>query len=474
MYNIVCLLNSNFRITNSNIISFSLENDNNNTLKASITITKSLYNQIINSNDDNNIECEILINDKEYFNGNIASVSIDNDLCNIRFISKQANPNQDAVITSNNIEDNLIEKFKLDNHKLFQRRNNYNNRKVLNNIEHNIIKDSLKINIDKLLPISELDLSISASWNRLFTGYCDLTNRIKNKLKNGLINTLTPNKLIKSWPKLFDRLITNSKGILKTKYFVTHSILEECNTNTITINNSNNNIVLNEIFFDFKLSVGWEYSQFITENLHCKIMNNIVKNNNKQVLNINLHNVQEYIEDIYGNFFFKSKLGNSIFNIIICEVKQFIINSMQNITVIFQVPIEILLSENLTINQLIKIGKYTVAINKIEILCIQNKNIATITCIGSEYDNAFTNTSISNILINNEYDNNNIIDVLENINIINTSDEQIKKINSIKDYKQVNDILNENATKLIITLKPIKTEHNKIKNIYVQDINLFM
>ena len=222
--------------------------------------------------------------------------------------------------------------------------------------------------------------------------------------------------------------------------------------------------------------MGWEYSQFITENLHCKIINNIVKNDNKQVLNINLHNVQEYIEDIYSNSFFKSnKFGNNVFNIILCEVKQFIINSMQNITIIFQIPMEILLSEDIKINKLIKIGKYTVAVNKIEVSCIQNKNIATITCIGSEYDNAFTNAKLSNIVINNTNDNDdNIIDVLENIDIINTSDEQMKRINNIKDYRQVNDILNENPTKLVITLKPIKTEHNKIANINVKDINLFI
>ncbi len=528
MQDIVCILN-NLKFNLSNMINIELEVDDNNLLKSSILIHKILYDKI---NNNNFINCTLLINNEIYFNGDINSIQIENDLYKLQFITQNN-------IQNNNYEENgLIEKFKLNNPSLFQRRNSYDNSKIIDNIEQNILKDSIKITIDKSLPISELDLLISASWNKLCSGYCDLTNKINNKLKNGLISTLTPNKLIKSWPKLFDRLITssvinnsankigqevcNNIGILKTKYFITHSKLEKYNSNIIKLNN-NKQIDLEEVFFKCKLSVGWEYSQFVTENLHCKIINNIVKNNNKQVLNINLHNVQEYIEDIYASSFVtsnkkisqssmpahitnqsinipkntnssyrvnsnintntnisecytadyvensKTTIGNKLFNIILCEVKQFIINSMQNVVITFKIPF----SNDLKINKLVKISNYILYIKKIELSFIQNNNIATITCVGSEYNNAFTNSVLQNIVIDNTKDNNDVIDVLENIDIVNTSDVQLRKISKIDDCKKINDILNENPTKLIITLKPIKTEHNKIEKIDIGSINLW-
>lgn len=466
MYNIKCIFNNNLTITSNNIINFSLENDSNNKLEANILVPKSLYNQIINNN-KNTCECKIFINSKKYFDGIIKSLQIENNYINITAIHN--NNIEINKINNNRKEDILINKFKLDNKMLFQRRNNYNNNSIIPNINDIIINNSLKINIDKLLPISELDLSISASWNKLCSGYCDLTNKIKNKLKDGLINTLTPNKLVKSWPKIFDRLITNNKMVLKTKYFITHSKLEEYNTNKVNINNKQG--YLNKTAFKFNLSVGWEYSQFTTENVHCKIINNEVQNNNKQILNINLHNVQEYIEDVYYDSFLKSKLGNSILNIIICEIKQFIINSMQNITITFQIPMD-KFSEELNINNFVKINNYTVVISKVELSFVQNKNIATITAIGSDYNKAFTNSELTNIVINNKNNDYNIVDILENIDIINTADEQLEKINNIEDIKNINNILNENPTKLIITLKPIKTEHNKIENVDIGNINL--
>lgn len=600
MHNITCIFNNNYKITSNNILNFSIEKDNNNALKANITINKILYNKIFG----NIISCKIIANNKKYFEGKVQSIQIKNNYINIIAIY-----NENNFINNNTFSNDLIERFKLNNPSLFQRRNNFNSRKIINNIENSIIKNSFIINIDKLLPISELDLTISASWNKLCNGYCDLTNKIRNKLKNGLISTLTPKKLIKSWPKLFDKLITNNKGILKTKYFVSHSKLEEYNSNTLKIND--NKII--ETFFDCKLSIGWEYYQFTTEILHCKIINNTIlkniqeykhnknndllfqtkdlhkesnsnqpsinnkiliqtkdinnksnntqeyiknensnllsqyksidkqtsnidsqlKNINNQELNINLHNVQEYIEDECDDSFFQSKIGNSIFNVILCEVKQFIINSMQNITITFQIPF----SEDFVINQKIKISNYICIINKIEISVIKNKYITTITCIGSEYNNAFDNAifldtiikinkndsnninskiideennNINNKITNKENNNNQMImknnnitsldttpnkkdsnigkkdiidkkeirannetkNILENIEIINTSEEQISKINNIKDQKKINDILNENATKVIITLNPIKTEHNKIENINIGEINL--
>lgn len=473
MGNIICTINNNLPITSNNIISFNLENNSNNKLEVNITVSKLLYNQIIN-NTSHCDECKIFINNKKYFDGIIKSLQIENNYINITAMHDNTKANQQDI-ENNNRDDILINKFKLDNKMLFQNRNNYNNNNLILNINDIIINNSLKINIDKSLPISELNLSVSASWNKLCIGYCDLTNKINNKLRDGLINTFTPNKLIKSWPKIFDRVIANNRVVLKTKYFITHSKLEEYNTDTVNLDINNKQTVINKTAFKYNLSIGWEYSQFTTENIHCKIINNIIKSNNKQVLNINLHNVQEYIEDIYSDSFFKSKLGNSILNIIICEVKQFIINSMQNITITFQVPMD-RFSEELNINNLIKINNYTVVIKKIELSFIQNKYIATITAIGSEYDKAFTNANTQNISINNTNDSNdnndNINDVLESISIINTADEQLTKINDVQDIKEINDILNENPTKLIITLKPIKTEYNKIENINLGNMNL--
>ncbi len=517
MHYIKCIFNNNLIIDYSNIISFSLEKYENNLLKANIVICKKLNNELIACS----TFCKILINDKEYFKGDVKSIQIENDYIrivasnidnNIFKLNNSANYNllennklhynssETNIINNNNTEHykKLIEKFKINNPLLFQHRNNngINNDEIVTDIANNIIKDSLIINIDKSLPISELDLNISASWNKLCSGHYDLTNKIKNQLKNGLISTLTPKKLIKSWPKLFDRLINNNKNILKTKYFITHSKLEEVSNNLVNINN----IKIQESSFDFKLSVGWEYYQFITENLHCKIFNDAVKNSNNQVLNINLHNVQEYIEDNTCNCFFKTEVGNSIANIILCEVKQFIINSMQNITIQFQIPFE----ESLKINQKIKINNYIGIINKIEIFIKSKRNIATITCIGSEYNNALTNATLQDMqystniaklhnskkdadyntprinTVNKNIDlydkeqntRDNIIDVVESINIINNSNEQMPKIKSITDFHQINNILNENPTKLIIKLKPIKTEHNEIENIDMGNINL--
>lgn len=470
MHNVICLFNNESQIDSNNIISLKIEQDNNNVLKANIVIPKLLYNHLLSNN--NNFNCQILIDNNKYFDGNIASIQINSNLCNINLINKN------LTIQSTTNEDNILERFKINNPSLFQKRNilNTHDNETIYNIENSIINDSLKVNIDKLLPIHELNLFVSASWNKSCTGYCDITNKINNKLNNGVIGTLTPKKLIKSWPKLFDRLVTNNKAVLKTKYFVTYSKLEECNSNIINV--CNDQISLNETYFKCKLSIGWEYSQFVTENLHCKIINDNVTHNNSQVLNINLHNVQEYVEDIYINSFFQSKIGNSIFNIVLDEVKQFVTNSMQNITVQFQIPFSNFVTE-IKVNKFVKIHNHMIAINKIEILFENNMELVTITGIGSEYNNAFDNVVPSNIQIeNNVQPGDDIINILENIEILNTSDEQIKKINSIQfdndNQKEViNNILNNNPTQLLITLNPIKTEHNKIENIYVNDIKLY-
>ena len=458
MQEIICYLND-LKIPLTNIVRLELEKDNNNVFLLNVIINKSVFTKINNSNF---ITCKVLINDKEYFVGNIKSIQIENNLYKLQFTNHDEYPHDYYE------DQTLIERFKINNPSLFQRRNNYNGSTILNNIEQHIIKDSLKITIDKSLPISELDLRISASWNKLCTGYCDLTNKINNKLKDGLISTLTPNKLIKSWPRLFDRLITNNSGALKTKYFVVHSKLDEYNSNKIKINTDKKAMELHEVSFKCKLSVGWEYSQFTTEDVLCKIVNNTIKNNNKQILNINLHNVQEYIEDIYSNSFFKSNIGNSIFNIILCESKQFIINSMQNVKIAFKIPF----IDSIHINQLIHINNYLAYVVKIVLTFANNSSIGSVTCVGSEYNNAFVNAELQNIIIDNIKDNDSIIDVLDDINITNTSEAQLQKINNIKDCKLINNILNENPTKLIIKLKPIKTEYNKIEKIDIGTMDL--
>ncbi|MBR1944203.1 MAG: hypothetical protein IJ848_01880 [Alphaproteobacteria bacterium] len=151
---------------------------------------------------------------------------------------------------------------------------------------------------------------------------------------------------------------------------------------------------------------------------------------------------------------------------------------MQNITVQFQIPFSNFVTE-IKVNKFVKIHNHMIAINKIEILFENNMELVTITGIGSEYNNAFDNVVPSNIQIeNNVQPGDDIINILENIEILNTSDEQIKKINSIQfdndNQKEViNNILNNNPTQLLITLNPIKTEHNKIENIYVNDIKLY-
>lgn len=407
----------------------------------------------------------VLYLDEYSLDGDILSIECKNELClvnvlvspiqnnsvNFDLYGKNNITNSSTNLSPNNLLDadyNLIERFKADNFELFQAKYKLNYDKIINGIDQYILKDSLKIKKNLQMLIGTLKVQIQASWVKCHFGVLDLSNKIKFMCPNNQLSTFTPQKLINSWPKVFSYFPHTSHA---TKYYAHYSNLIPEETELVKLNN---NLELVKHTFTPKLSLGWEFNQLETEIVNFKIQNHGV--NSEKTIKLNLHNVQEYITDNV-QMFFSSNVGQSILDLIINALQTFVYNSIFNIELSFEIPICPILWK-MEIGSTIQVKKYNCIVTNIDILYTPDRKVATITCVTTDItiNNSRSKTHIVHTKINEfEYK-----DIIDSIQVQNTSTEQQKKITSTSTKQQITDILNNNQTKIIIKTKPLKKHHN--------------
>lgn len=458
--------------------------------------------------------CKIIQNEVPFFLGKITSRVIENDDFKITtVISIVSEPHKKKDFN------NIIEKFKEENPELFTDlsvrdytiKGEVFESDILTSyspidIENEIVPP-LKIEQNEEIPISEVELKIKGSWISRREGNIGISTKIDNHFNMGKVNTLTPKKLLDSWPQFGEKFSGKSRT---TKYYVSQSRLRENNVipfPALKLNSEIPAINLNKYIFDNKLSIAWDYDQYMTETGTLKLKNNLIKKEfkralgildqlslnlghsigigNKKELYINLKNVQEYISNPSELSFFRSSNGQLILNEILKSIVNYVILSMRNLEISFKCLYSNKLKDISCRNWIIFKGEFykiTKIIRRINNEC--NEIFITAKGFGANF-------SIKNKLIPNlkfEKSEDLIIhaeDIIEDIVVRNDADQQYEKliayISSIKKDKKISltnykslitKFLNDNQTEIQIITKPLKTEHCENRNLDFGEISI--
>ncbi len=359
-------------------------------------------------------------------------------------------------------------------------------------IEKDIIDKTLKLEKSNDLPLCEINLEIKSAWIAKRDGDINLSAKIENRFKMAKVNTLTPKKLEDSWPEFGDR-ICGSAG-KSTKYTVGRSRLREIenrNMPGITIDSTIPQLKFTKHIYDNKLMISWDFEQYMSETINMNIINNFASGSkkvyssalntldqlnlnickNKKNLNINLKNVQEYLERPYENSFFRSKNGKLILNEILESVGNYMALSMRNIEISFEI-FETEEFQNLSCKDWIKFRGMNYKITQIEREIDANFSKLKIKARAFS-ENLPKKNFIENIeLPAEEKVDLHAEDIISDITIQNESEKQYeklldfiseqkrnKKINKDNYRSLISKFLNENQTKIQIIAKPLKTEH---------------
>ncbi|MDR1476486.1 MAG: hypothetical protein LBI20_04230 [Holosporales bacterium] len=362
------------------------------------------------------------------------------------------------------------------------------------NLDHKILRDSFKMINHGAKSIGNIDLEISASWVARREGDLEISSRIANRFSAGKVNTLTPKKLNHSWPCFGDR-IAHHQNARATKYFIGRSRLERDDSMTtytpeISIAEDIPRFRLRREFFDNKLTVSWGFDQFVTETVRTNIRKSIDKSFSKQ-MKINLHNVQEYIDDQTIPSFFSTDIGISILEEIFSGIGNYLVLSMRNIEFSFEVPFD---EETVQIgcDSWIKIQNRMAKVTGMNIEISKSKKIIKITAAAfANYEKVRQKVAEQSMLRPSQIPRPNeadfgVADVLQDIRIQNDAEMQFRKLMAyIEDLKRIGKInkcnykslissfLSENQTTITIIAKPLKTKHHEKRFIEVEEPLIF-
>lgn len=459
--------------------------------------------------------CKLIRNGNQVFLGRITSRVIEGDEFKVNVVIEIS-----IKSPQRNVLNDTISKFKEENPELFTdlKVEDYNLKgeifesDVLTpdkpiDIEDEIVPP-LKIEENTESPISEVDLKLKSCWISRREGNIGISTKIDNRFSMGKVNTLTPKKLLDSWPQFGEKFSGKSRT---TKYYVGQSRLREGEVvpfPALKLSPEIPAVNLNKYIFDNKLSIAWDYDQYMTETGTLKIKNNLIKDGeikpllgtldqlslnlghsekleNKKDLYINLKNVQEYVSNPSELSFFRSENGQLILNEILKSIVNYIILSMRNLEISF----ECIDSEKL---------KDISCRNWITFKGVDYKITKIIREIDSEFDRIFI-TAIGfgfNISKENKFSPNLKIDkledpviyaedIIEDIIVRNDANQQYEKlltyISSLKKENKLNlnnykllisKFLNENQTEIQIITKPLKTQHCETRNLDFGEISV--
>jgi hypothetical protein len=441
--------------------------------------------------------CDVFYFGKHFFAGQISAFFFEGEKFEVELVTKTW---EDSIPKTELEEEsvNILAKFRRENPEIMvqtsmkqvTRDGGIKDDKMLEpdsdaaDVTSEIIQGSLKTDELKGNEISELSLDISASWIAKIDGWIGLSSAIANRFGGGKINTLTPAKLIDSWPSFGDRISNRSNG-KGTKYFIGCSRLtidQSMSQLTAPINISEDlpNVRLKHEFFNSKLTLAWEFDQFISETFSSTIINRFASGKKKERLKINLKNVQEYMPDPKAGSFFATEIGKLVSEDIYKSVGNYIALSMRNIEASFNLhPCEKTLK--LVCGDWICVNRRNLKIVRLEHDITPKLDKIAVRAAG------FNRTLPQlKFLHPPPFDPPKCLefgpeDVIHDISIQNDGlrqyDKLIKyiseqrssgKINASNYKTLISKFLNKNQTKIRIVTKPLKTEHRRKININIE------
>ncbi|MBQ9335558.1 MAG: hypothetical protein IJS10_03375 [Alphaproteobacteria bacterium] len=447
--------------------------------------------------------CDILRDGVLFFKGKVCSIALTHEFMEIELTTDIRGDFCPEKIRREFAD--IVEKFKEENPDLFTKISTEEflrtGEKVLSDIkspttqpveiDEHIVDGTLKFERAVDAPLTEVNLRLSAAWISRRDGLIPISTKIEKRFKMSRINTLTPKKLENSWPEFGDRIRSKnncSEKTTPTKYTIASSRLRKMSMQdfpAIVIDKSIPKIYLRKHIYENRLLLSWDFEQYMYESICVNIFAH--KSGYKgacKTLNINLKNVQEYVENANDTSFFRNKNGNAILNSIVKSVADFLISSWRNIEISCEL-IENETTGNLSTKDWIKLRNKSYKIVKIEREFDSNKRTLKLKARAFSYDFR-NNEDTINIALPDEKPQVIIPeDVIADIAVSNEADTQYNKLlqfiseqkreNKINkdNYKTlINNFLNEHQTKIQIETKPLKIAHCEKKIIEAMNIYL--
>lgn len=440
--------------------------------------------------------CEIRRDDEEFFKGIVISHKYEGSDLKVRLVVLP-----DSLLPIEIGDCAILAKFKLENPDLFTDLEVEDF--ALNGQIHRsnllIPNNPLDISDEMIAPltaehnrenqIDEIDLKVKGAWISRREGNIPISTKIDKRFGMGKVNTLTPKNLLDSWPQFGDKFSRKSKT---TKYYVGQSRLRESETiplPAIEITPHIPALNLSKHIFNNKLSIAWDYDQYMSETCTLKIKNDLSKpkarpalgtldllnlnlQTRKKNLYINLKNVQEYTSSPFDSSFFRSKNGKVILNEIVKSTVNYTILSMRNLEISFDC-LESEKVKNLSCHNWISFNGVNYKIVKIERKIDNRQSRLSITGLGFS-QNIESNFKMTPVLELEKPEEKTIYaeDIIEDIVVKNDATQQYEKllayISQLKKENKINlanykslvlQFLNDHQTEIQIITKPLKTRH---------------
>ena len=484
MSNIVCIFkmsdSSNSAVEAKTVQNIYLLEQEGEYPKTVIRMNSSEYNDL------KSFEfCDITRDKQLFFKGRICSLTLMGEIMEIELTSDIKGDFCPEKIRRESVD--IVEKFKEANPELFAK---ISTEEFLRTgecvsakikapesrpieIDNKVVKNTLVFKKALDAPISEVNLSLKASWISKRQGMVPISTKIEKRFKMARINTITPKKLESSWPEFGDRIRFN--GTKATKYMIASSRLRESSIRTfpsIVIDDSIPKLRIDKHIYENRLLISWDFDQYMNESVAVRILSGAnMQRGRSKILNINLRNVQEYIENPSCTSFFRSENGMAILNAIVKSIGDFMALSWRNIEIWCEL-IEDATIANLSCKDWVKLQDKIYKVTKIEREISPGKNVIKIKARAFSAEIP-ANQSMQEIVLPKE--ETTILtpeDIVEDILVSNEADVQYEKLlnfisklkaeNKINknNYKGlINGFLNENQTKIQIITRPLKTEH---------------
>ncbi|MBY0462924.1 MAG: hypothetical protein K2Q34_07065 [Alphaproteobacteria bacterium] len=223
-------------------------------------------------------------------------------------------------------------------------------------LSNNILTDSLKMSLGDTL-LDSVTVEISAEWIQKAEGKINLFSAIAKKFPKRMVNTLTPDQLVKQWPKAFDK-IGPAASLKQSGYQVVQSKLKPFTPPTtgildiyptvtplITMLNDGKpeSVRLKRSWFKGELWVYWHYFQKRREVVHFTLhQSSQLKGHiraKQKILRLQLQSLENVLVNSGASSFFISERGQMAITHALEIAKAHLAGSSRCIEIEFEVPL---------------------------------------------------------------------------------------------------------------------------------------